>query len=152
MQSRHRESDHTRWPRCLELAMSYPYKIVTDREIALERENERLTDQVKRQSATIHVQAVAIQSMTEEIEGLKPDAERYRALKRRHGYLMVCRLIGETGYSSQKSDGIIDAFADNAIKEIAEWNSKTQEEKNEYFITKSSAVIKASAAMKETKS
>ena len=75
---------------------------ITPREMALQRENERLTDQVKRQSATIHVQAVAIQSMTEEIEGwkadqrenieitvkqqaeinaLKADAERYRFIR-----------------------------------------------------------------------
>lgn len=44
---------------------------ITPKEQALMRENERLTDQVKRQSQTIHVQAVAIQSMTEEIEGLR---------------------------------------------------------------------------------
>lgn len=39
------------------------YKIVTDRELALERENERLVDKTQRQSATIHVQAVAIQAL-----------------------------------------------------------------------------------------
>ena len=47
------------------------YKIVTDRELALERENERLVDKTERQSATIHVQAIAIQSMAEEIAKLK---------------------------------------------------------------------------------
>lgn len=50
-----------------------PIVHITDKEQALMRENERLTDKVKRQSATIHVQAVAIQAMTEEIEKLKAD-------------------------------------------------------------------------------
>jgi len=36
---------------------------ISDREMALERENARLVDKTERQSATIHVQAVAIQAM-----------------------------------------------------------------------------------------
>ena len=51
-----------------------PIVHITPREQALMRENERLTDQVKRQSATIHVQAVAIQAMQD-------DAERYRFMR-----------------------------------------------------------------------
>ena len=50
-----------------------PITHITPREQALQRENERLTDQVKRQSGTIHVQAVAIQAMTEEIAKLKAE-------------------------------------------------------------------------------
>ena len=111
---------------------------ISDREQALERENARLLD-------TVRFQSEALALINETIAGLNADAERYRALKRRHGYLMVARLIGESGYSSQKSDGIIDAFADNAIIEIAAWDSKTQEEKNEYFLTESAAVIKSHA-------
>lgn len=51
-----------------------PITHITPREQALQRENERLTDQAKRQSATIHVQAVAIQA-------LQDDAERYRFMR-----------------------------------------------------------------------
>jgi hypothetical protein len=46
------------------------------------------------------------------------DAARYRALKRRHGYLMVTRLLGERSYSSAMKDAQIDAYADLAIKEV----------------------------------
>jgi len=46
---------------------------ITPREQALERENARLVDKTERQAATIHVQAVAIQAMKEEIEGWKLD-------------------------------------------------------------------------------
>jgi len=52
-----------------------PIVHITPRETALERENERLTDKTERQSATIHVQAVAIQAM-------QADAERYQWLRR----------------------------------------------------------------------
>lgn len=51
-----------------------PIVHITDKEQALQRENERLTDKTERQSATIHVQAVAIQA-------LQADAERYRWLR-----------------------------------------------------------------------
>jgi hypothetical protein len=48
---------------------------ITPREQALERENDRLVDKTERQSATIHVQAVAIQAMKEEIAQLKALAD-----------------------------------------------------------------------------
>lgn len=47
------------------------------------------------------------------------DAARYRALKVRHGYRMVTGLLGESGYSSAHKDAQIDAYADDAIEEIA---------------------------------
>ena len=115
---------------------------ITPKEQALQRENERLTDQAKRQSATIHVQAVAIQSMTEEIEGwkadqrenieitikqqaeinaLKADAERYRAI--RNGLEVdpdnsgiVVSLIDDFGGETLSGEAA-DAAIDNAMKE-----------------------------------
>lgn len=64
---------------------------ITPREAALERENARLVDKTERQSATIHVQADAVEALREEVERLKADAsvqqnngadaERYRWLR-----------------------------------------------------------------------
>lgn len=51
------------------------------------------------------------------------DAERYRALKKRHGYGMVTKLLGADGYNSAKSDAQIDAFSDAAIAELAAYAS-----------------------------
>ncbi len=64
-----------------------------------------------------------------EIAALREDAERYRALKERHGYIMVVRLINADGYSSAKKDALIDAFADAAIADIAAWESLSEAQK-----------------------
>ena len=64
-----------------------------------------------------------------EVERLREDAERYRALKERHGYIMVVRLINADGYSSAEKDALIDAFADAAIADIAAWESLSEAQK-----------------------
>ena len=64
-----------------------------------------------------------------EVAGLREDAERYRALKERHGYIMVVRLINADGYSSAEKDALIDAFADAAIADIAAWESLSEAQK-----------------------
>ena len=59
------------------------------------------------------------------------DAERYRAIKTRHAYLMVTRLIGGKGYNSATAKHQIDAYADSAIEEIAAYNSMSDAEKQQ---------------------
>ena len=75
-----------------------PIVHITDKEQALQRENERLTDQVKRQSATIHVQAVAIQSM-------QADAERYRFIREGafSGQWLLSEVQGDWGDGMDKT-------------------------------------------------
>ena len=75
------------------------------------RENERLTDQVKRQSATIHVQAVAIQALDEQMQALKADAARYTWLKAWN------KLDGWSDSQIDRQIAIDKACADAAMKE-----------------------------------
>ena len=70
-----------------------------------------------------------IERLRAEVAGLREDAERYRALKERHGYIMVVRLINADGYSSAEKDALIDAFADAAIADIAAWESLSEAQK-----------------------
>ena len=89
-----------------------PIVHITDKEAALMRENERLTDKVKRQSATIHVQAVAIQA-------LQDDAERYRWLRKMHDIcddeITLWHVRGDDG--QPVNVGRLDTAIDNARKE-----------------------------------
>lgn len=70
------------------------------------------------ESAACAERDARIAELERELEEARKDAERYRALKARHGYLMVVRLVGDSGYSSATKDAVIDAYADAAIKEI----------------------------------
>lgn len=58
---------------------------------------------------------------------MEHDAKRYRALKTRHGYSMVTRLIGCDGFSSSTKDALIDAYADKAAAEIEDHDSAIRE-------------------------
>ena len=81
---------------------------ISERELALQRENERLTDQVKLQSATIHVQAVAIQAMQD-------DAERYRWL--RDNDMFANPSVDMARIFSRYADSFLDGHIDAAMKE-----------------------------------
>lgn len=67
------------------------------------------------------------------------DAARYRALKRRYGYFLVRRLLGQSGYSSATKDRLIDAYADTAVAELAAWDALTLEEQREQLEAERSA-------------
>ena len=135
---------------------------ITERESELLSENAKQLQAIRLQAAAVDALRAEVEASERNLEGLtddlarsraelchaRLDAGRYQALKRRHGYLMIVRLIGKRGYSSHKSDGIIDAYADAAIKDLAAWNSKTQEEKESYFQAELVAA-KERVAMKE---
>lgn len=51
------------------------------------------------------------------------DAERYRAIKARHGYLLVTRMIGMDGYRSHLASQQIDEWADKVVAEVAAYRA-----------------------------
>jgi hypothetical protein len=63
----------------------------------------------------------------------RQDAERYRAIKARHAYSLVSRFIDKGSYSSHRAGAQIDAWADAAAQEVAEWEAKTPDEKTAWF-------------------
>lgn len=60
----------------------------------------------------------------------RKDAERYRALKERHAYVIVTRLIEwSNGYNSATAPGLIDAYADAAVFDVRRFAAMTDEER-----------------------
>lgn len=84
----------------------------------LERHNKALVERRQHDVADINDGVKKLVELEQQLEAARKDAERYQALKARHGYLMVVRLIGERGYSSVTKDAVIDAYADAAIADL----------------------------------
>jgi hypothetical protein len=73
-------------------------------------------------------EGVRATTLADQLDALHQDAMRYRALKTRHPYIMVTRLIQPGGgYSSARAESVIDAFADKAVAEVADWDATTPE-------------------------
>jgi hypothetical protein len=63
-------------------------------------------------------------------DALRKDAERYRALKARHAYLIVTRLIEwSSHYNSATAPGLIDAYADAAVVQVRRFDAMSDEER-----------------------
>lgn len=61
------------------------------------------------------------------------DAARYRAIRQRHAVKLSGMIDGDSNFSSDKSRLKIDAWADAAAKEVAEWDAMSPEEHRAYF-------------------
>lgn len=64
-----------------------------------------------------------------EVERLTLSAARYEALRARHAYLIVSRLMGRESFSSETSRAQIDGFADKARAEVDAFNALTPEQR-----------------------
>jgi hypothetical protein len=96
------------------------YKIVTDRELALERENANMLDTINKQSISIEKLRKVVEMKDLTIEALKADAERYQwwsaAISRADlDYLEKVFKSIPTNGPVKKQD--LDAAIDNARKE-----------------------------------
>lgn len=79
-------------------------------------------DLVRESSSVYHGGGIA--------DGIRKDAERYRALKKRHAYVIVARLIEwSNGYNSATAPGLIDAYADAAVFDVRRFDAMSDEER-----------------------
>lgn len=81
-------------------------------------------------------QARAALSAAPDTEQNRLDAERYRAIRLRHGFILCVRCIDpdNSTFSSETSRTLIDNWADAAVKQVSDWSAKTQQEKDEWML------------------
>lgn len=77
----------------------------------------------------------AIRALLAHMDGLKKDAERYKAIKARHACSLVSRyeLEPNGGYASHRAPAQIDAWADAAAEEVAKYDALSTEERQALF-------------------
>lgn len=94
---------------------------------------QRLQDELDAARTIAISEGVRATSLADQLNALHQDAMRYRALKTRHRYIMITRLISPGGgFSSVTAEGIIDAFADKAVAEVEAWEAMTPAEQAEW--------------------
>lgn len=81
-----------------------------------------------------------LDSTLAERDALRADALRYRAIKAHHAYALVRRFTDNEGYRSHLAPAQIDAWADAACKEVAEWDAKTPEEQHAWYEEQAAAI------------
>lgn len=101
-----------------------------------EQAYQRLVDAVKTLAAAPDHPATA---------GDAEDAKRWRAVCARHGASLVRRFVDTSGnFSSVTKKAQLDAWADAAAKDIAEWDALTPEQKIAHLQSQADAAIRAS--------
>lgn len=95
----------------------------------LEADYQRLMD--KHNALHINAQEARTErdTLRAEVERLTLSAARYEALRARHAYLIVSRLMGRESFSSETSRAQIDGFADKARAEVDAFNALTPEQR-----------------------
>lgn len=74
------------------------------------------------------------------VDELRPDAERWQAVRLRHACALVARFTGAR-FDSEAAPGLLDQWADRARTEVAEWEAKIDAEKLAWYITQAAAAV-----------
>ena len=77
--------------------------------------------------------AAELRRLHAENEALRKDAERWKAVRDRHAYAISRCFNLMEGFRSDKARAAIEAWADAAVAEVAEWDAKSVDEKFAWY-------------------